>query len=74
MQRYSVKYIKRDGHVTEMTVRARDHHEAKRLASDAGCEDIVGVQAVRPSLPTAFVVLLVVAVLTLVGVLFCRAS
>ena len=72
MRKYSVKYIKRDGHVTEMTVRARDHHEAKRLASNAGCEDIVGIQAVRSSLSPVVVVLLVVAVLTVVGLLFGR--
>ena len=69
VRKYSVKYIKRDGHVTEMTVRARDHHEAKRLASDAGCEDIISVQIVRSSLSPVVVILLVV-VLTFVGILF----
>ena len=68
VRKYSVKYIKRDGHVTEMTVRARDHHEAKRLASDAGCEDIISVQVVRSSLSPVVVILLVV--LTFVGILF----
>lgn len=74
MQRYSVKYIKRDGHVTEMTVRARDHHEAKRLASDAGCEDIIGVRAAGYSLSPVVVVLLIVAVLVVAYFFFVRAA
>ena len=72
MHRYSVKYIKRDGHATEMTVRARDHHEAKRLASDAGCEDIISIQVIRSSLPPVVVVLLVVAGLAFAGILLSR--
>lgn len=55
-----------------MTVRARDHHEAKRLASDAGCEDIISIQVIRSSLPPVVVVLLVVAGLAFAGILLSR--
>ena len=43
---YSVKYIKREGHAAEIVVSAKDHDEAKRVASDAGCEDIISVRRV----------------------------
>ena len=46
MHTYSVKYIKRKGHAAEIVVSAKNHDEAKRMASDAGCEDIISVRRV----------------------------
>ena len=46
MHTYSVKYIKREGHAAEIVVSAKNHDEAKRVASDAGCEDIISVRRV----------------------------
>lgn len=65
MRSYSVKYIRRDGSTTEMTVRARDHHEAKRLAADAGCEDIISVRPASASLSPVVIVLLIAAALAI---------
>lgn len=69
MHTYSVKYIKREGHATEIIVSAKNHEEAKRVASGAGCEDIISVCRVSPAQRTGcsfglfLIVLLVLAAL-----------
>ena len=57
MHRYLVRYIERDGHGDKVTVWARSKGEARRIASDRGCEDILKVRRVGISFLPLIVVL-----------------
>ena len=63
MHRYRVIYIERDGHSNATTVIAESKGEAKRVASERGCEDILRVKRAGFPFGTIIVVLLVVAAL-----------
>ena len=63
MHRYMVRYIERDGHTDKTVVWANSKGEARRIASERGCDDILKVRRVGISLPPLFVVLLILSLI-----------
>ena len=63
MHRYKVRYIERDGHTDKATVWANSKGEARRIASERGCEDILKVRRVGISLLPLIVVLLILSLI-----------
>lgn len=61
MHRYLVRHIERGGNTDNATVWANSKGEARRIASDRGCEDILKVRRVGISLLPLIVVLLVLS-------------
>ena len=63
MHRYLVRYIERDGHSDKVTVWASSKGEARRFASDRGCEDILKVRRAGISILPLIVVLLILSLI-----------
>ena len=63
LHRYLVRYIERDGHTDKTTVWAGSKGEARRIASDRGCEDILKVRRVGISLLPIIVVLILLSLI-----------
>ena len=63
MHRYKVRYIARDGHTDKATVWANSKGEARRIASERGCEDILKVRRVGISLLPLILSLLVLSLI-----------
>ena len=63
MHRYLVRYIERDGHSDNVTVWASSKGDARRIASDRGCEDILKVRRVGISFLPLIVVLLILSLI-----------
>ena len=61
MHRSKVRYIERDGHTDKVTVWANSKGEARRIASERGCDDILKVRRVGISLLPLIVVLLILS-------------
>ena len=66
MHSYWVKYIERDGETTRRLVMAYSAKEARRIASEEGCEDIVSVR--HAHFIRRFLLRLLVASLVVAGV------
>lgn len=69
MRSYKVKYMERDGETTSRLVVASSSKEARRIAAEEGCEDIISVRHahfIRRFLSRLLVVALVVAGIVLV--------
>ena len=63
LHRYKVRYIARSGHTDKVTVWANSKGEARRIASERGCEDILKVRRVGISLMPLVVVLLILSLI-----------
>ena len=63
LHRYKVRYIERDGHTGRTTVWASSKGEARRIASERGCDDILKVRRVGIPLLPLIVVLLVLSLI-----------
>lgn len=63
MHRYKVRYIERDGHTDKVTVWANSKGEARRIASERGCDDILKVRRVGISFLPLIVVLLILSLI-----------
>ena len=63
MHRYLVRFIERSGHTAKHMVFAHTKGEARRIAAEDGCEDILKVRRVGISLPPLIVVLLILALI-----------
>ena len=63
LHRYKVRYIERGGHSDKVTVWANSKGEARRIASDRGCEDILKVRRVGISFAPLIVVLLILSLI-----------
>ena len=61
MQRYKVRYIERAGNTATCTVLANSKGEAKRIAEERGCEDILKVRRIGFPIGTIIVIALVLA-------------
>ena len=68
MHRYKVRYIERDGHTDKVMVWAHSKGEARRIASERGCEDILKVRRVGISLMPLIVVLLILSLVVYLAV------
>ena len=66
MHRYSVKYIEREGNFARRIVIAVSKGEAKRIAADQGCEDIISVKRAGFPWNTLLVVSAVVVIIGLI--------
>ena len=66
MHQYQVRYIAREGMVDSRYVLAKSRVDAKRVAEDEGCEDILSVKRVAP---VHFPVLSLVAALAILAAL-----
>ena len=66
MHQYQVRYIAREGAIVTRHVLAKNSADAKRVAEDEGCEDILDVKRV---LPIHFPVLSLVAAVAILAVL-----
>ena len=63
LHRYKVRYIEREGHTDAVTVWANSKWEARRIASDRGCEDILKVRRVGIPLLPLIIVLLILSLI-----------
>ena len=63
LHRYNVKYIARSGHTDNAMVWANSKREARRIASDRGCEDILKVRRVGIPLLPLIIVLLILSLI-----------
>ena len=64
MSKYRVKYIRRDGHMDSVIIKAGSAVEAKKIADKRGYEDILRVSRAATSV-TPIVVIALIAVLAL---------
>lgn len=67
MHRYSVKYLSRDGYPTSRVIYAKNSRAARRIAEEAGCNDILGVRRAGFN-PVPIVMILIVLVGVVIGV------
>ena len=66
LSKYSVKYIRRDGHSDSVSIKAGSKGEAKKIAEERGYEDILGVNRAEFTFtPIAVAALVVVLALVL---------
>ena len=72
MRKYRVSYIERDGAVVSRHVLAENRHEAKRIAENEGCEDILRVRR-EHTVHFSIFTLAVVAVILVALVLLARS-
>ena len=69
MHQYQIRYIEREGAVETRHVLAKNRADAKRVAEEEGCEDILSVKRVAPvhfpvlSLIAAIAILVALAVI-----------
>ena len=66
MHQYQVRYIVREGMVDSRYVLAKSKVDAKRVAEEEGCEDILSVKRVAP---VHFPVLSLIAVIAILAAL-----
>ena len=66
MHQYQVRYIVREGMVDSRYVLAKSRADAKHVAEDEGCEDILSVKRVAP---VHFPVLSLIAVIAILAAL-----
>ena len=69
MHRYSVTYIERDGAFDKRYVLAKNKSEARRIAEEEGCEDVLSVK--REGFPLAHVIVMALIVAALTAVAYC---
>ena len=68
MKRYLVKYIEREGGARDSHVLARNKSDARRIASERGCEDIIEVRRVGYPIGTILFVALIIGLIVFVAV------
>ena len=71
MHQYQIRYIEREGVIDTRYVLAKDPSDAKRVAEEEGCEDILSVKRVAPiHFPVLFLVAVIVFLVALAVI--CR--